>query len=166
MMKEGRQRAEMNRRILIPLDGSQLAEQVLPHVKALVECQGAEIYLLSVAPIIDNTAAAVMLYPLYVYREQLADEDAERKRIEAELTNYLRGIAYDLDQMGARVHCVVRFGSPADEILSCASENKIELIAMCTHGRSGLARWAYGSVADRVLRVSTCPVLLVRAVIK
>jgi nucleotide-binding universal stress UspA family protein len=156
----------MNHRILIPLDGSQLAEQVLPHVKALVECQGAEIYLLSVAPVIDNTAAAVMLYPLYVYREQLADEDAERKRIEAELTNYLRGIAYDLDQTGARVHCVVRFGSPADEILSYASENKIELIAMCTHGRSGLARWAYGSVADRVLRVSTCPVLLVRAVIK
>ena len=153
----------MNHRILIPLDGSQLAEQVLPHVKALVECQGAEIYLLSVAPVIDNTAAAVMLYPLYVYREQLADEDAERKRIEAELTNYLRGIAYDLDQTGARVHCVVRFGSPADEILSYASENKIELIAMCTHGRSGLARWAYGSVADRVLREAGCPVLLVRA---
>ena len=54
----------MKRRILIPLDGSQLAEQVLVHIKALVECQGAEIYLLSVAPVIDNMAASVMLYPL------------------------------------------------------------------------------------------------------
>jgi nucleotide-binding universal stress UspA family protein len=153
----------MARRILIPLDGSQLAEQVLPHVKALVECRGAEIHLLSVAPVIDNVAASVMLYPLYVYREQLADEDAERKRIETELTNYLRGVASGLEQAGAQVKCAVRFGSPADEILSYASEHKIELIAMCTHGRSGLARWAYGSVADRVLRVSTCPVLLVRA---
>ena len=153
----------MARRILIPLDGSQLAEQVLPHVKALVECRGAEIHLLSVAPVIDNVAASVMLYPLYVYREQLADEDAERKRIETELTNYLSGVARGLEQAGAQVRCAVHFGSPAEEILSYASEHKIELIAMCTHGRSGLARWAYGSVADRVLRVSTCPVLLVRA---
>ncbi len=156
----------MNRLILIPLDGSQLAEQVLPYLKALIECQSAEIHLLSVAPVIDNVAAAVMLYPLYVYRGQLADEGAERKRIETELTNYLRGIARDLEQAGARVRCFVRFGSPADEILSYASEHRIELIAMCTHGRSGLARWAYGSVADRVLRASSCPVLLVRAVIK
>jgi nucleotide-binding universal stress UspA family protein len=155
----------MNRRILIPLDGSQLAEQVLPHVKGLIDCQGAEIHLLSVAPVIDNVAASVMLYPLYVYREQLADEESERKRIETELTNYLRSIARDLELSRATTRCAVRFGSPADEILAYASEHEVELIAMCTHGRSGLARWAYGSVADRVLRVSSCPVLLVRAVI-
>jgi nucleotide-binding universal stress UspA family protein len=118
---------------------------------------------LSVAPVIDNVAASVMLYPLYVYREQRADEGAERKRIETELIDYLHGIARDLEPTGAQVRCIVRFGSPADEILSYASENKIELIAMCTHGRSGLARWAYGSVADRVLRASACPVLLVRS---
>jgi len=149
--------------ILIPLDGSQVAEQVLPHVKAIVECRSARVHLMSVAPVIDNAAAAVMLYPLYVYREQLADEDAERQRIENELNNYLHNIARDFEQMGAEVRCVIRFGSPADEILSYATQNKIELIAMCTHGRSGLARWAYGSVADRVLRTSSCPVLLVRA---
>ena len=149
--------------ILIPLDGSQLAEQVLPHVRAIVECRGARVHLLSVAPIVDNTAASLMLYPLYVSREQLADEDAERERIETELTNYLRDIARDLEQVGAEVICAIRFGAPADEILSYAAENKIELIAMCTHGRSGLARWAYGSVADRVLRASSCPILLVRS---
>jgi nucleotide-binding universal stress UspA family protein len=166
MMNDDGKRTDMKRRILIPLDGSQLAEQVLPHVRALIECQGAEIHLLSVAPVIDNVAASVMLYPLYVYREQLADEAAERKRIETELTNYLQGIARELELAGASACCVVRFGSPADEILSYASEHRVELIAMCTHGRSGLARWAYGSVADRVLRAASCPVLLVRAVIK
>lgn len=149
--------------ILIPLDGSRLAEQVLPHVKALLECRGAAVHLLSVAPVIDNAAAAVMLYPLYVYREQLADEGAERQRIEQELRDYLCVVARELEQSGAEVHCVVRFGAPADAILSYAVEHQIELIAMCTHGRSGLARWAYGSVADRVLREAHCPVLLVRA---
>jgi nucleotide-binding universal stress UspA family protein len=159
----GKGEVEVVGNILIPLDGSQVAEQVLPHVKAIVECKSARVHLLSVAPVIDNAAAAVMLYPLYVHREQLADEDAERQRIQTELGNYLRNIARDFEQMGAKVHCVVRFGSPANEILSYAGENKIELIAMCTHGWSGLARWAYGSVADRVLRSSGCPVLLVRA---
>jgi nucleotide-binding universal stress UspA family protein len=119
--------------------------------------------LLSVAPVVDNAAAEAMLYPLYVYREQLADETSERQRIETELLNYLQGVARGLEQAGAQVRCMVRFGSPAEEILSYASQNNIELIAMCTHGRSGLARWAYGSVADRVLRAASCPVLLVRA---
>jgi nucleotide-binding universal stress UspA family protein len=150
-------------KILIPLDGSQLAEQVLPYVKAIIEWRGTEIHLLSVAPVIDNAAAAVMLYPLYVYREQLANEEVDRERIETELRSYLQGAARDLEQSGTEVHCAVRFGSPADEILSYASQHDIRLIAMCTHGRSGLARWAYGSVADRVLREASCPVLLVRA---
>jgi nucleotide-binding universal stress UspA family protein len=154
---------KMVRKILVPLDGSQLAEQVLPRLQAIVECRGAEIHLLSVAPVIDNAAAEVMLYPLYVYREQFADETAERQRIETELLNYLQGIARDLESLGASVRCTVHFGSPAEEILSYTSQNNIELIAMCTHGRSGLARWAYGSVADRVLRAASCPVLLVRA---
>ncbi len=163
MITNWRAEAELVENILIPLDGSLLAEQVLSHVKAIVECRGARVHVLSVAPVIDNTTASLMLYPLYVSREQLADEEAERKRIETELTNYLKGIARDLEQAGAEVICVVRFGAPADEILTYAAENKIELIAMCTHGRSGLARWAYGSVADRVLRASSCPVLLVRS---
>ncbi len=76
---------------------------------------------------------------------------------------YLQGVARDLEFLGASVHCTVRFGSPAEETLTYASQNDIELIAMCPHGRPGLARWAYGSVADRVLREASCPVLLVRA---
>ncbi len=91
------------------------------------------------------------------------DEEAERRRIEDELLNYLRSGEYQLAREGITVSSEVRLGRPAEEIITFANDMKIDLIAMCTHGRSGLARWAYGSVADRVLRAAKCPVLLVRA---
>lgn len=154
----------MYRRVLVTLDGSQLAEQVLPHVKALLAGRsGAHLYLLSVAQIIDVAAASAMVYPIAVYPGQPIDEEAERRRVEGELSNYLRGLEKDLAQPGIEVSSEVRFGHPAEEIISYAHDIDADLIAMCTHGRSGLARWAYGSVADRVLRAADCPVLLVRA---
>jgi len=154
----------MYRRVLVTLDGSQLAEQVLPHVKALLAGRkGAHLYLLSVAQIIDVAATSAMVYPIAVYPGQPIDEEAERRRVEGELSNYLRGLEKDLAQPGIEVSSEVRFGNPAEEIISYAHDIGADLIAMCTHGRSGLARWAYGSVADRVLRAADCPVLLVRA---
>jgi nucleotide-binding universal stress UspA family protein len=155
----------MYRRILVTLDGSPLGEQVLPHVKAVVEGRsGVHLYLLSVAQIIDLAAASAMVYPLAVYPGQPIDETIERRRVEDELCNYLRGVEKHLQLPGVQVSGEVRFGNPADEIISYAHDIHADLIAMCTHGRSGLARWAYGSVADRVLRVAECPVLLVRAI--
>jgi nucleotide-binding universal stress UspA family protein len=154
----------MYRRILITLDGSQLAEQVLPHVKALIDGRaGIHLYLLSVAQVIDLAAASAMVYPMAVYPGEPFDEAAERRRVEDELGNYLRGIAMDLKQAGVEASSEVRFGNPAEEIIQYAHDIKADLIAMCTHGRSGFARWAYGSVADRVLHTAACPVLLVRA---
>lgn len=154
----------MYRRVLVTLDGSQLAEQVLPHVKALLAGRsGVHLYLLSVAQIIDMAAASAMVYPIAVYPGQPIDEEAERRRVEGELSNYLRGLEKDLAQPGIEVSSEVRFGHPAEEIISYAHDIGADLIAMCTHGRSGLARWAYGSIADRVLRAADCPVLLVRA---
>ncbi len=154
----------MYQRILVTLDGSQLAEQVLPHVKALIECRTeVRIYLLSVAQVIDLAAASAMVYPMAVYPGQPFDQETERRRVEDELRGYLRGVALDLARHGVEVLNEVRFGQPAEEIITYARDVKADLIAMCTHGRSGLARWAYGSVADKVLHGSDCPVLLVRA---
>jgi nucleotide-binding universal stress UspA family protein len=154
----------MYRRILVTLDGSPLAEQVLPHVKALFEGRsGVHLYLLSVAQVIDVAAASAMVYPMAVYPGQPIDEAAERRRVEEALGNYLRGLEKDLAQPGVEVSSEVRFGNPANEIIAYARDVKADLIAMCTHGRSGLARWAYGSVADRVLHAAECPILLVRA---
>ena len=104
-----------------------------------------------------------MVYPIAVYPGEPFDEQAERKRIEDELCGYLRGLEVQLARNGVNVTSEVRFGRPADEIIAYADDIDADLICMCTHGRSGLARWAYGSVADRVLRTAECPVLLVRA---
>ncbi len=154
----------MYHRILVTLDGSQLAEQVLPHVKALIEHRThVHLYLLSVAQVIDLASASAMVYPMAVFPGQPFDEEGERRRVEDELRGYLRGIAIDLTRNGVEVSDEVRFGQPAEEIIAYAHDIRADLIAMCTHGRSGLARWAYGSVADRVLHNAECPVLLVRA---
>lgn len=154
----------MYHRILVTLDGSLLAEQVLPHVKAVLEgLKDVHVYLLSVAQMVDYGAASAMAYPMSMLPARTVDEDAERRRIETDLRGYLRGIEHQLAREGVTVSSEVRFGRPAEEIISLANEMKIDLIAMSTHGRSGLARWAYGSVADRVLHAARCPVLLVRA---
>jgi nucleotide-binding universal stress UspA family protein len=154
----------MYRRILVPLDGSLLAEQVLPHVRAVLEgLPNVHVYLLSVAQLVDYSAASAMAYPMSMLPGRSVDEDAERRRIETELRDYLRGVEHQLAREGVTVSSEVRFGRPAEEIISFATDMKIELITMSTHGRSGLARWAYGSVADRVLHAARCPVLLVRA---
>jgi nucleotide-binding universal stress UspA family protein len=154
----------MYHRILVTLDGSLLAEQVLPHVKAVLEGhRGVHVYLLSAAQLMDYAAASAMAYPMSMLPSRAIDEEAERRRIEDSLRDYLRGFEHQLIREGVTVSSEVRFGRPADEIIAFANDLKIDLIAMCTHGRSGLARWAYGSVADRVLRGAHCPVLLVRA---
>ncbi|MCL5957868.1 MAG: universal stress protein, partial [Chloroflexi bacterium] len=86
-------------------------------------------------------------------------------RITVELGEYLNRIAYRFKTKAIPVRTAVKFGDPAGEIVDYAKEreNGISLIAMCTHGRSGLKRWVYGSVAERVLRGSSVPVLLIRS---
>lgn len=155
----------MYRDIVVPLDGSELAEQVLPYVKDLVRNRAVTIHPISVAPLTAPvaTSAPVRMYPLVMSRADLELHAQERDRIEQELQNYLHGIALSLAHGQVRVHEEVRFGEPAEEIIALAEEIPADLIAMCTHGRTGLARWAYGSVAEKVMRHAPCPILLVRA---
>lgn len=154
----------MYAKILVPLDGSAFAEQALPHAQRLAAVTGGEIHLVSVAPLLEDQGLAVVdLYPVYVYREYLVDQAHEMKRVRDELQNYLQQVALRLQAAGHQTQTVIRFGQPADEIIAYAEETGCDLIAMSTHGRSGLGRWVYGSIADKVLRGSTIPVLLVRA---
>lgn len=153
----------MYEKVVVLLDGSDLAEQVLPHVAEIIRGRESEVHLLSVAPVIVPPATmAVDVYPAYITTSFLAIQEAERERIEEGLNEYLEGVAERLRPLAAGVQTVVRFGQPAEEILSYAEEIEADLIAMCTHGRSGISRWVYGSVADKVLRGANCPVLLVR----
>jgi len=156
----------MYRNIVVPLDASAVAEQVLPYVRDFVQNRAVKIHLISVGPlatVVSASAAPVRLYPLVMSHADLELHVHERDRIEQELANYLHGIAIDLAQGSATTEVEVRFGEPAEEIIDFAQDVKADLIAMCTHGRTGLARWAYGSVAEKVMRHAHCPVLLVRA---
>lgn len=153
----------MYRKIVVPLDGSTFAEQALSHAQAIGSPSGTEIHLLSVAPLLEDQGLAVVdLYPIYVYRDYLVDQTQETHRIRGELQDYLNQVAARLQAADFRVRISIRFGQPADEILAYAQEQGCDLIVMSTHGRSGVGRWVYGSVADKVLRGSTIPILLVR----
>lgn len=154
----------MYTRILVPLDGSAVAEQALAHAEQIAVPGQSEILLLSVAPLLeDHTLALVDLYPIYVYRDYIIEQKQEVDRVRQELKGYLQGVAERLEAAGHKIRCVIRFGQPAEEIIAYAAEARCDLIVMSTHGRSGLGRWVYGSVADKVLRGSAIPVLLVRA---
>lgn len=146
-------------RILVPLDGSELAEQILPHVKSLIRSEHTRVYLLSVLTtgLSDRTATLLTSYPPGLQLVTTALRQAE-----VQLQSYLRSVAAALRDRGAITQIAVRSGSPAEEILLYAAEAEVDLIAMTTHGFSGVSRWVYGNVANKVLQGSRCPVLLVR----
>jgi nucleotide-binding universal stress UspA family protein len=146
------------RRILVPLDGSELAERALPYATDLARQLGATLTLLRVVNSLELTAAQSFssYLPAEVY--DAAFEDARRAARE-----YLEVVASRLSAEGLQVDWVVRTGDPAGEVIEHGREGHADLVVMSTHGRSGLGRWVYGSVADRVLRGGTIPVLLVRA---
>ncbi|MBI4201846.1 MAG: universal stress protein [Chloroflexi bacterium] len=131
----------MFKRILVPLDGSLLAEQVLPLVQAIAEPLHSAVELLTV------------IAPGTLYDERLGKEQV--------FHNALAKIAGELEAHHIRTTYKVVEGDPAQEIISEAERAPDTIIAMSTHGRSGVGRWALGSVADRVARHATAPALIV-----
>jgi nucleotide-binding universal stress UspA family protein len=151
----------MYNRILVALDGSVIAGEALPHAQALAKEFGSTVLLLraTTPPEEVTPAAAAGLAPA---SGPLVDPTPI---IEAELraaTTNLAAMAEVLESAGVAVKCIQRDGHPAEVILEEARERNVDLIAMTTHGRGGMARLAFGSVADEVLRHAPCPVLLVR----
>jgi nucleotide-binding universal stress UspA family protein len=156
---------DMYNKILLTLDGSSFAEQALPHARRFAKTiDGATLFLLGIAPVVElQSVATTQLYPVYVYDDYLVSQEETAQQLEDALRDYLNTIAERLRAEGVQVEVVVRRGAPADEILGFAKEAGMDLIVMSTHGRSGISRWVYGSVADKVLRSATQPVLLIRA---
>jgi len=166
----------MLQKILVPLDGSEFAEAVIPYVQELSRrCDRLEVVLLQVVRLPQGRSATsfklqdvdfpeprpdsaadmeTALHPIY------RDQEIESARAEAEAS--LAPPAQRLRSDSLSVRTAVAFGRPAQEIVDLAEEEKVDLIAMCTHGRSGLSRWVLGSVADKVLRGTHLPVLMVR----
>ncbi len=143
----------MYKHILCSLDGSPLAERALPHAMALARAFGARLTLLRV----------VEMPPIPSMPELATVEVELLPQLHEEAQTYIQGKVGELREQGLEVKGVVMEGRAAEAIADYAIEHGVDLIVMATHGRSGLSRWAFGSVADRVLRQAHCPVLLIRA---
>ncbi|MBI3931556.1 MAG: universal stress protein [Chloroflexi bacterium] len=142
----------MFKRMLVPLDGSKLAEVVFTYAKELAGRLDIEVILLYVG--IPTLNDFVPMHHAYIERA------AEIVRRRAQQVQKKTGIKPGSKPIKARGE--IAEGYPAEEILRYADKNKVDLLLMATHGRSGLKRWVLGNVADKVLRASKIPVLLVR----
>ncbi len=146
----------MYEEILVPLDGSELAEAALPHARALAKAFDSRVTLISILE-----PAAVFSQPGMVGPVITVSGGTDEEM--ATLREYLDNIAGNLSKEGINIRVVIRQGDPASEVVDYATSNHEDIIVMSTHGRSGIQRWVYGSVADKVLRSATMPVLLIRA---
>jgi len=144
------------RRILVPLDGSRLAEEALLEASVLAKDNQSEIFLLQSVE-----------FPEY-WGEEYAGMHAMPSMIsteeqEAAAKDYLLQVGKRLTSEGFSAQIIVTTGHAASAISDVVADNDIDLIVMSTHGRSGLSRWVFGSVAEKVVRLAECPVMLIRA---
>jgi nucleotide-binding universal stress UspA family protein len=142
------------RRILVPLDGSPVAEQIVPTVATVAQALSAELILFQVPM---THLSGWMAGEWYLPIQDVLDQAEQGAQV------YLNTVASRLVESGLSATVATSIGSVATCIVEYAEAAQVDLIAMCTHGRTGLARWALGSIADRVLRASSTPILLVRA---
>jgi len=147
----------MYTKILVPLDGSDLAEKVLPHAIALAKGSGAEVTLATVVELNLGAAGAKLdAFPQAAAEQKMA--------LRGEAMVYLQKVQRDLKDQGVRTDAVVLDGDVAIQIITYAEQKGFDLIAMATHGRSGIDRFLMGSIAEKVVRSTLKPVLLIRAI--
>ncbi len=146
----------MYKKILVPLDGSDRAEAILPHVIDMAQCNQASVTLLQV---IEREVVLVSPYdpltsfePENLIAQQITDAEA-----------YLDAHCAHLQELGIMVQRLVRRGPVVETVIEIANEAEVDLIAMASHGRSGLARVLFGSVATGVLQHARQPLLLIRS---
>ena len=139
--------------ILIPVDGSHLSENIFSQVRYLVELFEAKVWFLYVI----NTH---LVESFSVLKSGFVDKE---KSFRENIRNYFSTLEKRLKEEKVKSELVIKKGNPAETICDFAEENEIDLIAMSTHGRGGITRWALGSVADKVVQSSSKPVLLIRA---
>jgi nucleotide-binding universal stress UspA family protein len=146
--------------ILVPLDESELSERALPYARHSLAAGGT----LTLLCVIDLPPLPYMLSPgPYPVPVENNIEDYERmvKQLSEKARDYLQKAGQAFHEDGYQVKLQVVAGRAAESILSVAEETQAEMIVMSTHGRSGVGRWMFGSVTQKVLHSATCPVLVV-----
>jgi nucleotide-binding universal stress UspA family protein len=147
-----------NRTMLVPLDGSELAEEVLPHVESLAIQRGVE----KIKIILLRVTEDPFVTADYPYKDFEEHVKRTKEHFKQGAVTYLEGVQQRLTQSGLKADFEVLQGDPADEIIKYAHDNLPNLVVMTTHGRSGIRRWEYGSVADKILHGVSSPIFLVR----
>ncbi len=147
----------MYKKIMVPLDGSELAECVLPHVEAFIEgCHVTNVvFVFVVQPAAGSYGGDYVVSPEMLKERESASKSAAK--------DYLNQVINRLKHVGVELQSDVLVGRVADSLADFTEKNDFDLILIATHGRSGVKRWVRGSVADKVLRSSNIPVLMVRA---
>jgi nucleotide-binding universal stress UspA family protein len=141
--------------VIVPLDGSELAERVLPSVAEMAKVLDLEIKLFR--------AYELAASAYYGSEDHLPDYQKLKENGKADAQAYLEAQVAALKRNGlSRVTSILTDGTGADEIIACAREHPDSLVAMCTHGRSGVTRWVLGSVTEKVVRHSGNPMLITR----
>ena len=140
--------------ILIPLDGSQLAEEAVESAKQILP-KGGKITLITALHVSESWLYGVD--PLVVSAEYRQSID----QMEQAAKTYLQRIAAGLEADGFQVATLLEYGHPAPVILNYAAASNVDAIIMSTHGRSGISRWLFGSVTSKVLSAASCPVFVV-----
>jgi nucleotide-binding universal stress UspA family protein len=145
-------------KILVPVDGSELAECVLPHVETIAKSRG-------IREVVFVRVAESSYMPSRYAEIGLTEEDVKRNEEESRAVakKYLDQLVSRADYGKVKVQAEVLSGKTAESVIDYASKNEADLVIIASHGRSGVSRWVWGNVADRILHSSNVPVLIVRA---
>jgi nucleotide-binding universal stress UspA family protein len=145
----------MFKRILIPLDGSELAEQSLPVALQIAQAQGSELIIMRV-PLAEKMMTSYPAEYSLLWPEQSLQLSQKMS------ADYLQQVLAQHEPTVVPIRAMVVNGDVAGGIVDTAAEEEADLIVMTTHGYSGLTRWVLGSITERVLREAHCPVLAIR----
>jgi len=148
-----RRPVQVFKKILVPLDGSSMGEAALSYVKTIVKVLNCEVILLRVVEIVQRVHTVGGL-DHFVYSEQ------QIERMKDEALKYLEQIRQQFDEGNVKI--ILRTGDPAQEIIRLSTEENINVVAMSSHGKSGIMQWVMGSVSSKILQAGEAPLLLVR----
>ena len=150
----------MFQRILVCLDGSKLAEQIMPYAREQARAFGGKLVLLQAVPEpVAYSPGIPGAGPVPIQTDAMVE--ATQQALNS-AKDYLERLANPLREKGIQTETVAMMGRAGETVLNYANNNNVSLIAIATHGRSGLGRAVFGSVADQVLRESGLPILLIR----
>jgi len=160
----------MFQKIMVPLDGSKLAECALIYAETLAQnCSATEVVLVSITERLVGRTRAPEAQEVFLRSDKAglgrvgAETAVTFGKMTGQAWRYLGKVEKKMKAKGIPVRSKVLMGNPAESITKFAEEEGIDLIVMSSHGRSGPSRWALGSVTDKVFRASCVPVLMVRA---